>query len=119
MKETFNELISYLKNPILKKDENTNNLNRFHKFTHLLVISVITGALLTPLFLLIEHLGFVDMNNHAMEELMKNNSKWYVLFFAVILAPLLEELIFRAPITLFREAKPLKQLFMYLLYFLV
>lgn len=108
MKETFNELISYLKNPVLEKDLNNKTSYRFKKFLHLLIISIITGALLAPLFVLIEHLGFVDMNDHAMEELMKNNTKWYILFFAVILAPLLEELIFRGPITLFNKAKVFK-----------
>ncbi|MBA6156545.1 CPBP family intramembrane metalloprotease [Tenacibaculum sp. S7007] len=108
MKETFNELIAYLRNPVLEKDTNTNNSYRFQKFLHLLVISILTGALLTPLFVLIEHLGWVDLNDHAMEELMKNSSKWFIFFLAVILAPLLEELFFRAPITLFHNAKAFK-----------
>ncbi|MGB1042775.1 MAG: lysostaphin resistance A-like protein [Tenacibaculum sp.] len=108
MKETFNELIAYLKNPVLEKDDNLNSSYRFKKFLHLLVISILTGALLTPLFVLIEHLGWVNMENHAMEELMRNNTKWFIFFIAVILAPLFEELFFRAPITLFRRAKTFK-----------
>ncbi|CAM1347433.1 CPBP family intramembrane glutamic endopeptidase [Tenacibaculum insulae] len=101
MKETFNELVCYLKNPVSQKDANTNNSYRFNKFLHLLVISIITGIAITPLFALIEHLNLVDQ--HAMEELMKTKSKWYIAIFAIVAAPLFEELIFRAPITLLKE----------------
>jgi membrane protease YdiL (CAAX protease family) len=108
MKDTFNELVSYLKNPVLEKDTNQENSYRFKKFFHLLVISILTGAALTPLFALIEHLGWVDMNTHAMEELMKNHSKWFIAFFTIIIAPLFEELFFRAPITFFQNKKYFK-----------
>ncbi len=110
MKDTFNELVNYLKNPVLEKDTNQENSYRFKKFFHLLVISILTGAALTPLFALIEHLGWVDMNTHAMEELMKNMSK---ISFSICCncAPLLEELFFRAPITLFQNKKYFKIVF--------
>jgi membrane protease YdiL (CAAX protease family) len=111
MKDTFNELVSYLKNPVLEKDTNKENSYRFKKFFHLLVISILTGTALTPLFVLIEHLGWVDMNTHAMEELMKNMSKINIFLFAVMVAPLLEELFFRAPITLFQNKKYFKIVF--------
>lgn len=108
MKDTFTELITYLKKPILKEDTDKSNFYRFKKFFNLLIISILTGALLSPLFILIEHLGWVDMNTHAMEDLLKNMSKIKVFLFTVIAAPLLEELIFRAPITLFKQAKHFK-----------
>ncbi len=111
MRETFNELLGYLKNPILEKDSNQDSSYRFKKFLHLLIISILTGAVLSPLFVLIEHLGWVDMNTHAIEELMKNHSKWFIAFLAVVVAPLLEELFFRAPITLFQNKKYFKIVF--------
>ena len=43
------------------------------------------------------------MDEHAMEELMKSMSKTNLFLFAVIAASLLEELFFRAPITLFHR----------------
>ncbi|MDE0534987.1 CPBP family intramembrane glutamic endopeptidase [Tenacibaculum sp. L6] len=108
MKETFYELIAYLKNPVLEKDANQNASYRFQKFLHLLTISIVTGALLSPLFVLIEELGWVNMDDHAMEELLKTHSKWFIAGIAVILAPLLEEIFFRAPITLFQSKKSFK-----------
>lgn len=108
MKETFFELVAYLKNPVLKRDANKDTSYRFKKFYHILVISIITGALLTPLFVLIEQLGWVDMNDHAIEEMLKTYSFWVIMFLSVVLAPLLEELFFRAPITLFTDPKTFK-----------
>lgn len=103
MKNTFRELITYLKNPILEKDKNSNLSYRFTKFIHLLIICILTSGILMPLFYLIEYLGLIDMEKHAMEEMMKTLSKPMIFFFAVVLAPLIEELIFRGPITLFKN----------------
>lgn len=111
MKETFHELISYLKNPVLEKDLNQDNSYRFKKFGHLLVISILTGFLLMPLLILIEHLGLVDMNDHAMEKLMKSMPKYLIFIIGVVMAPLLEELFFRAPLTLFQGKKVFKIMF--------
>ncbi|TCP26808.1 hypothetical protein EV195_102150 [Tenacibaculum skagerrakense] len=111
MKETFSELIAYLKNPVLVKDENTNTNYRLKKFFHLLIISIITSAIIMPVFGLIESSGLVDMNQHAMEELMEQYPKIFIFFLAVILAPVLEELIFRAPLTLFYNKNYFKPAF--------
>ncbi len=108
MKETFNELVTYLRNPVLEKDPNTNNSYRFKKFLHLLVISIITGALLTPLIVLVSELGWVNLDDHAMKDMMDKFGKPLTIFLAVILAPLLEELFFRAPLTLFKGKKTFK-----------
>ncbi len=111
MRETFNELIAYLKNPVLAQDENTDNNYRFKKFFHLLIISIITSAIIMPVFGLIESSGLVDMNQHAMEELMNQFPKAVIFFLAVVFAPLFEELIFRAPLTLFHNPKYFKPAF--------
>lgn len=108
MKQTFQELITYLKNPVLEKDNNTNLNYRFTKFIHLFIICIITSGLIMPLFYLIEYLGLVDMEKHAMEDMMKTLSKPIVFFFAVLVAPVVEELIFRGPITLFKDKNSFK-----------
>lgn len=111
MKETFSELIAYLKNPVLVKDENTNTNYRLKKFFHLFIISIITSAIIMPVFGLIESSGLVDMNQHAVEEMMNQYPLALVIFFAVIFMPLLEELIFRAPLTLFHNPSYFKPAF--------
>lgn len=108
MKETFQEVIAFIKNPVLEKDPNTTSSYRLKKFFHLLIISIISGVAFTPIFGLIEELGLVNMDDHAVEELMKNFSKPMILLLGAVLAPILEELIFRAPITLFTRRKSFK-----------
>ena len=51
------------------------------------------------------------MDEHAMKEMMDNFSKTSIFFFAVIIAPLLEELFFRTPITLFANKKRFRTTF--------
>lgn len=108
MKVTFYELIHFFKKPVLKKDSNTHLNYRLKKFFHLLIISVITAITIMPLFSLIEATGLVNMEEHAMEEIMKSLSKPMIFLLAVVIAPLFEELIFRAPITLFKKPKTFK-----------
>ena len=108
MKQTFLEVFSYLKNPILEKDTNENFKYRLKKFGHLLLISLLTGFLISPIFVIIEEFGLINMEDHAMEEMMKHISKLGVFFLAVIVAPLFEELIFRGPLTLFKRKKAFK-----------
>lgn len=103
MKQTFSELIEFLKNPVLGEDGNTNDRYRFTKFLHILAISILTGICLIPLIQLVDVFGIVDLENHAMEDLMKNFSKAIIFLLAAVLAPFVEELIFRAPLTAFSK----------------
>ena len=108
MKAVFTELVTFIKNPILQEDLNKNFSYRLHKFKYVLFISMITGLLLMPFFGLIEVLDLIDMENHAMEKLMKEQSKLVIAFLAIIIAPLFEELIFRGPLTLFKNSTAFK-----------
>ena len=108
MKETFFDLIAYLKNPVLEQDSNTNFKYRITRFFQILMICLAVSLCITPIFSLIEELGWVDMNDHAMEDIMQQFSKPMVFFFAVILAPFFEELFFRAPLPLFKNQKSFK-----------
>lgn len=108
MRKTFNELIDFIKNPVLIKDPNTDPKYRLQKFLHVFIISIISIGLLTPLLSLIEVSGLVDMENHAVVEMMEKFTIAQVFLLAAILAPLLEELFFRAPLTLFKSPKDFK-----------
>jgi len=108
MIELFKEVFAYLKNPILEKDESTDVNYQFSKFFKLLGLCLITGFAISPIFGILEAFDFINLENHAVEEMMKNMSKIQIVFFAVILAPFIEELIFRAPLTLFKKPKQFK-----------
>lgn len=105
MKETFNELVAYLKNPVLEEDTNTYINYRITKFGHLLIISLLTGLATSVLIGALDEFGLVNMDDHQMEEMMKSLSKTMIFVMAVVIAPLLEEVIFRAPLVSFKKGK--------------
>lgn len=108
MKETFLNLIDYIKNPVLEKDLNTDTKYRFKIFLHLLVISIATGLVISPIFVILDEIGFVNMDNHKIDEMFKNLSLFQILLTGGIIAPVIEELIFRAPITSFKKPASFK-----------
>jgi membrane protease YdiL (CAAX protease family) len=108
MKETFLNLVTYLKNPILEKDTNTNLKYRFQIFFKILVISILTGFIITPIFALIHEFGLVNMENHKVEDAFKNMGIPLMILIGAIIVPIIEELLFRAPITSFKKPKSFK-----------
>ena len=111
MKETLKDLITYFKNPLLEKDSNKEIGYRFKTFFLLLVISILTSILVTPLYSVIEALGLVDMDTHKTQEMFKDMSALQIILIAAISVPIIEELIFRAPITTFKKPKSFKYAF--------
>jgi membrane protease YdiL (CAAX protease family) len=111
MKKTFLELITYLKNPVLEKDSNTDFKYRIKKFCLILIICLLTVIAISPIFSIIEASNLINIEEHAMKDLMKRFSKPILFFLSVVFAPLLEELIFRAPLTLFKKKKSFKVAF--------
>jgi membrane protease YdiL (CAAX protease family) len=108
MIETLNELIAYIKNPVLEKDTNTSFSYRLKKFGALFFISLGTSFLLTIFISFIEEVGLVNSENHAVDTVFKNYGPMFFFLFAVIIAPIIEETLFRAPITLFKKEKNFK-----------
>jgi membrane protease YdiL (CAAX protease family) len=53
----------------------------------------------------IEQVGLIDIEDHAVNQMFEDYSPMIIVLFAVILAPFFEELIFRAPLTLFCKYK--------------
>ncbi len=108
MKETFFNLVIYLKNPILEKDSNTDLKYRFKIFFHILIISVATGLIISPIFALIHELQWVNMENHQVEEMFKGMGIFQMILLGAIIVPIIEELIFRGPITSFKKPNSFK-----------
>lgn len=106
------ELWSFLKKPIYKEDENTSVTYRLKVLLKLLVLAVISSILLSGIIGLIEEFLNPELGKHAIEEALENYSPWLLLFGAVVMAPLLEELFFRGPMKFFRK----KSYFNYIFY---
>ncbi|NVK52616.1 MAG: CPBP family intramembrane metalloprotease [Flavobacteriaceae bacterium] len=101
----FNEVIQYLKYPVLKKEQNSNFLYRFRKLIDLLALSLITTFTITFITGFLELSGLLDTGKHSLKEIMKKSSTLKVTLLAVVVAPLIEECIFRAPLILFKNPK--------------
>ena len=108
MKETFLNLINYLKNPILEKDNNKDLNYRFKIFFHILFISILTGIIITPIFALFEEMNWINMENHKVEEMFAGMNKLLIILTGAIIVPTIEEVIFRGPITTFKTPKSFK-----------
>jgi membrane protease YdiL (CAAX protease family) len=107
----YQDVIQFIKHPSYTEDGNTQfnyRLRFLFKITLLalamsIVISMFTGILQLVLGL--------DLGEHALDDLFENYSAWSILFLAIILAPFLEELIFRGPISWFRNSRYFKLVF--------
>lgn len=108
MKETFYEFINYLKNPVLEKDSNTTLNHRLKVLVHIFLFCAIFASIITPLFTLLEDLGWIDLDTHKVEEVFKDLPFYAVILVGGILIPFIEELMFRAPIVLFKKPKSFK-----------
>ncbi|WP_341222053.1 CPBP family intramembrane glutamic endopeptidase [Polaribacter atrinae] len=111
MKETFNNVITYLKNPVPGIDPNKNTGYRIKILFHLFIISIVTSIIITPIFSVLQELQLVDFETHKLEEMFKDMSFIQILLLGSILTPILEEVLFRAPITIFVKPKSFKYAF--------
>lgn len=108
MKEIVNELIAFIKNPVLGKDENTNFTYRLKKFFSIFIISLVTSFFFTILISFVEESGFISSEEHSVSDIFEKKGTVYFFVFAVIIIPIIEESIFRAPLTLFKNKKTFK-----------
>jgi len=105
MTETFREIIYFIKNPTLEKDPNPNFNYRLRKFGKILTISFISSFLLAIPIGVLTVTDMISIESHAMEDIMEKYSFSFVFFLTVAVAPILEEAIFRAPLTLFKKQR--------------
>jgi hypothetical protein len=108
MTKILNELIQYLINPILVKDKNKSFLYRFKVLVYLLLISFIFSFFISTITGLLTLIGVLQDVTHITDSLFDDSNGFKILFFAAILAPLIEELIFRGPLVYFSQPRAFK-----------
>jgi membrane protease YdiL (CAAX protease family) len=98
LKEVW-EFLKYPENQTLDID----SAEKWKRFIKLLLLavsfSILSGILLEGIATLFQ----LDFGTHAAEKLMEEFSIVAIFFLAVVLAPLIEELLFRAPLGLFQN----------------
>lgn len=100
----------YLKNPIYEEDENTDFRYRFAIVIQLVIYALLVSLVLLAISGTLESVFNLNVGKHAMEDIL-DKSPWVLLLSVVIAAPLFEELIFRGPMSLFKESPYFKYVF--------
>ncbi len=101
----FYELFVFLKNPTLEKDIESNFFDRVLKFILLLILCFVISFSLSIVMTILFQSGLIENEYHAFDEL-KELPGYQILIMAAVIAPIMEELLFRAPLVLFKS--PLK-----------
>jgi len=108
MTKTLNELIQFLLNPVLEIDDNKSFLYRFKILIYLSFISFIFSFFISTVTNFLTSLGVLKEISHITDSLFDDSNGLKILFFAAILAPIFEELIFRGPLIYFKQPKIFK-----------
>lgn len=95
------EFFKYPENIILE----TSLAEKKQRFVWLLLLAVSFSILSGILLEGISSLFQLDFGTHAAEKLIQEYSAWAIFFLAVVLAPLIEELLFRGPLVLLKNRK--------------
>lgn len=95
IKETYTDLISFLKNPIDEAGPELSIAQKFKSVISLLIIEIPLMAVLILLISGLETLGLVDPDNHKIMDMIKSYPVVLLLVLTVVFGPLIEELIFR------------------------
>ena len=104
-------LLHFLRHPEYREDPNTSVGYRLSQTTVLLVWALALGLALALLLGLLESLGPWDLGDHAFDELLLDFPLWVVFFLGAVVAPVIEELVFRGPLWYFRESRYFKVAF--------
>ena len=107
------DFVSFFKNPILEKDENQEFTYKIQVFFLLLFGCFAISFFLSIIIGMLYSSGLIENDYHAFDKL-KQLPAYQVFLTAAVIGPFIEEILFRAPLVLFKS--PLK-LYVYLIPF--
>jgi len=107
----FDQLWHFLKTPVYDEDENTDLKYRQKVIVRLLIYALVINIGLGFVIGLLEPVFGLDLGTHAIDKVLEEYSLPFLIFAAVILAPLIEEIIFRGPMIYFRNKPYFKIVF--------
>lgn len=104
-------LWQFLKSPTYEEDENTDIKYRASIILRLIGIAIVISILLAIIIGILETTFSLDFGKHAIANAFEDLSAWFILFAAVVIAPLMEEFIFRGPMIFFKDKPYFKHVF--------
>lgn len=112
MIKTLHRVLKFLKKPEYVSYAKAPNFYKRKLFAHLLLLSFAMAFVSVFLMgVVVEGIFNLDLGNHAVEELFLEHSVVFIFFIAVVIAPLLEELIFRGGLSWFKHKSYFKGIF--------
>lgn len=97
------KVVEFLRNPVFIADENKEIGYRFRVYFKLLAFALLCSVILGSLTEGLVSLFNIDLGEHAMDDWDTKYSEIRIVLLAIIIAPLLEEIIFRGPLALFKN----------------
>lgn len=107
----MHEIWNYVKNPTYTPYFKLTTQEKKTIFFKILTLNVVISFVLGVFMVIITTLVNADLGEHGIELIFKKYSLFIIFILAVILAPLLEELLFRAPLVLFKNSPFFKIIF--------
>lgn len=105
MINTFTDFFQFIWKPKLEKDPNNDPFHIIKVFTILLLFSFSVAFFLLIIIGMLTTMGIINQGEHVFDDLFEKNSVFEVFLFASIIAPVIEELIFRGPLIFFKNSK--------------
>lgn len=99
------QIWEFVKSPIYVEDENLDFKYRLGVFSRLLVYALLISITFSIVIGFLEESGLLVVGEHAIEELFQKYSLPVIALLAIVVAPVVEELIFRAPLVLFKKSR--------------
>ncbi|MEM9258091.1 MAG: CPBP family intramembrane glutamic endopeptidase [Bacteroidota bacterium] len=98
IKDTFADLLSFFRRPFDQYDEEASLNFKIKRLFAVLLADVIAILPILGLVAFITNQGWVDLEDHAVAEMLTQFGAVGIILIAVVFTPLLEELIFRGPL---------------------
>lgn len=105
IRTTLKNILDYIKNPNCDRDEDQTLVKKGTLLAIILGLAFALNFFFVLIIAGLEQLGLFNMEDHAINQMFEDLSPVMIIAAAVVLAPVFEELIFRAPITLFCKYK--------------
>lgn len=99
------EIIEFAKNPTYQEHVAIGNTDKIKYILKLVVLAFFLSVVLSIIIASLETIFGFELGKHAMDDFLHNYPVVYLFLFAVIGAPLIEELLFRGPMIWFKESK--------------
>ncbi len=98
LKEAWIEAFTFIRTPhepSLAEIEESGITRRFSRLFQILLLDLICMLPLMGVLGLIEHFGILNLDDHALKEMLEQFDIWWIVVFVVLVGPIAEELIFR------------------------